>query len=675
MCFAPQRCALFRHLNVKKWSEPRSFLHTWLENVNSVHFFDIWTSKSGPRMVCFVHFDLEMRFAPERRALFRHLNFPKWSEAGVFCTFWLGNVLRTGTACTFSTSQRRKVFRRWCVLWILTSKCASHHNSAQLFIFHLASWLRTRRFSEPTFRPSWATSHWKKTVNRDFPTFSRTFLFFLPSRLSFSSLIFSLLFFSSLTLPSFAFPTVHIVGSFTSKLLYIYIYLYMKYIIYIFLIICIYWPHWDGTTRDGSDWNSYPKIVSECFWLVSYCNLSRLIGNQRFNASWSWRLFCRIKMVFSSFETIIFGDVSRVHVTNQHGVWEKPGIQFDALETVKFSKTNLQRWLKMVGTISVKLIFFCLSSSPSKHLQQWGSLAATASQIPTTWWKWVPRLRLDQDKRLNCKKRRQGKPLIGAKTMVKTFTNIRAFLLRIFFYINPLIIASQYVFRSIERAEMTSGVRWFFRIQRALCRQTGAQPRCMSSHRGSKNGRSNQGSPDLTMKPAPDHAGSVQRDPTWWLPVDATICHPIWTEKRDRKQYLQSSIGHELAFLCPCNVDFSTFFGPGFFWWHLLRWTLEPGLAQRKASGEVGRTGLPKLCRPLGSCLSWKDICCRWTWTVLTTTCIPLAYPGWNPEGPAPKNSQRVPWISPTAYLSQQLFFIFGGCIGILFAGYVYYQI
>ena len=70
---------------------------------NGVHFFDISTSKSGPRMVCFVHFDLEMCFAPQRRALFRHLNFQKWSDIGVFCTFSLGNVLRATTACTFSS--------------------------------------------------------------------------------------------------------------------------------------------------------------------------------------------------------------------------------------------------------------------------------------------------------------------------------------------------------------------------------------------------------------------------------------------------------------------------------------------------------------------------------------------------------------------------------------------
>jgi len=54
---------------------------------NSVHFFDISTSKSGPDLVCFVHFDMEMCFAPQQRALFRHLSFQKWSDVGVFCTF------------------------------------------------------------------------------------------------------------------------------------------------------------------------------------------------------------------------------------------------------------------------------------------------------------------------------------------------------------------------------------------------------------------------------------------------------------------------------------------------------------------------------------------------------------------------------------------------------------
>ena len=110
MCFAPQRRALFRHRNFQKWSEPLVFwcvlyILTWkcASRHNGVHFFDIATSKSGPELRCFVHFDLEMCFAPQRRALFRHLNFQKWSEPLVFCTFWLGNVLRATTACNFSS--------------------------------------------------------------------------------------------------------------------------------------------------------------------------------------------------------------------------------------------------------------------------------------------------------------------------------------------------------------------------------------------------------------------------------------------------------------------------------------------------------------------------------------------------------------------------------------------
>ena len=69
---------------------------------NGVHFFNISTSKSGPELRCFVHFDLEMCFAPQRRAL-------------------------------FSTSQLPKVVRSWGVLYILTWKCASRHNGVHFF--------------------------------------------------------------------------------------------------------------------------------------------------------------------------------------------------------------------------------------------------------------------------------------------------------------------------------------------------------------------------------------------------------------------------------------------------------------------------------------------------------------------------------------------------------------
>ena len=75
MCFVPQQRALFRHLNFKKWSEHGVFFTFWLRNM----------------------------FAQQLRALFRHLNFQKWSGPGVFCTFWLRHVLRATTACNFSS--------------------------------------------------------------------------------------------------------------------------------------------------------------------------------------------------------------------------------------------------------------------------------------------------------------------------------------------------------------------------------------------------------------------------------------------------------------------------------------------------------------------------------------------------------------------------------------------
>ena len=177
------------------------------------------SSSNVPRLPSF----LEMRHSPHVLFTFEKVHNPlclpreSTSEPpNLFCTFWLRNALHTTTACTFSTSQLPKVVRTCGVLYILTWKCASRHNGVQFFISHLARWLRTRRFSEPTFRPSGATNHWKNTVFRDFPTFSRTFIFFLLTL----SLLWSSLFYSSLLSASshLCFSSVHIVGSLTSKL-------------------------------------------------------------------------------------------------------------------------------------------------------------------------------------------------------------------------------------------------------------------------------------------------------------------------------------------------------------------------------------------------------------------------------------------------------------------------
>ena len=114
---------------------------------NGVHFFDISTSKSGPDLVCFVHFDFEMCFAPQRRALFRHRNFEKCSESEVFLPFALANVLRATTVCNF-----------------FSLICPAGSAPAAL-----ASLL----FDPP--EPQIIGN----TVFRDFPTFSCTWIFFL----------------------------------------------------------------------------------------------------------------------------------------------------------------------------------------------------------------------------------------------------------------------------------------------------------------------------------------------------------------------------------------------------------------------------------------------------------------------------------------------------------------
>ena len=87
---------------------------------NGAHFFDISTSNSGPALVCFIHFDLEVCFVPQRRPLFRLRKFYKSIP----------------------------VLRSWGFLCVFSSTCASRHNGAQFFISPLASWLRTR--SHPT---------------------------------------------------------------------------------------------------------------------------------------------------------------------------------------------------------------------------------------------------------------------------------------------------------------------------------------------------------------------------------------------------------------------------------------------------------------------------------------------------------------------------------------------
>ena len=143
---------------------PSRFAHFWQgpQSLAPARRNNIWTSKSGPKPGCFSHFNCEMCFAPQRRELFRHLSFQQWSEPMVFSQFDFEMCF---------ASQRRAIF---------------HLSSGQLGSAPAA--LASLLFDplEPQITG--------KTVFRDFPTFSRTCIFFLLTL----SLLWSSLFCSSL---------------------------------------------------------------------------------------------------------------------------------------------------------------------------------------------------------------------------------------------------------------------------------------------------------------------------------------------------------------------------------------------------------------------------------------------------------------------------------------------
>ena len=169
MCFSPQRRAIFGHLNVKKCSEHLMFCAFSLPNLrfataacifstselqkvlqtphvlyiftsafafghSGVQFFDIRTSKSAPNTSCFVDFHFIMSFWPQRRAIFRHLNFKKCSRTTSFLTFSLPNVRFATAACNFSTAELQKGLRHRQFFSIFTSKCVFRHSGVQFLI-------------------------------------------------------------------------------------------------------------------------------------------------------------------------------------------------------------------------------------------------------------------------------------------------------------------------------------------------------------------------------------------------------------------------------------------------------------------------------------------------------------------------------------------------------------
>ena len=99
MGFAPQRPAILPGRNFQNWSVIVVFCAFWLANVLRVT-------------------------APQRRAIFPDRNFKNGSAIVVFCAFWLTNVLRATAACNFWTSETSKIGPRlWCFVHFDLKMC------------------------------------------------------------------------------------------------------------------------------------------------------------------------------------------------------------------------------------------------------------------------------------------------------------------------------------------------------------------------------------------------------------------------------------------------------------------------------------------------------------------------------------------------------------------------
>ena len=222
MCFSPQRCALFSTSQlpkvVRRWCALCILTLKCASCHNCVHFFDISTSKSGPKVWCvFVHFDFEMCFAPQRCALFSTSQLPKVvRKSGALYILTSKCASRHNSVCTFSTSQLPKVVRTWCFcafwLWkVLRAATACNLSSLIWPDGSAPAALANLLFDPPEPQNIGKTQCFATFLPFRAPTSSFFWLFLFSDLLS-SALLFSIL------LLHLCFSSVHIVGSLTSKL-------------------------------------------------------------------------------------------------------------------------------------------------------------------------------------------------------------------------------------------------------------------------------------------------------------------------------------------------------------------------------------------------------------------------------------------------------------------------
>ena len=180
----------------------------------------IWCSKTQP-------------FSGNQRPCACHAK-QKWSEHVVLLTcwlrnvtwcvlyIWLRNVRRAITACTFSTSQLRKVRRTWGAFAFFSGKCASHHNGVVLRATTACNF--SSLICPAGSAPAALASLLFDPPEPQIIGKTQCFATFLPFRAPGSSFFWDFLFFKFLSSLLFAdsshlcFSSVHIFGSLTSKL-------------------------------------------------------------------------------------------------------------------------------------------------------------------------------------------------------------------------------------------------------------------------------------------------------------------------------------------------------------------------------------------------------------------------------------------------------------------------
>ena len=95
---------------------------------------DAWTPKSRSNVVWLYRFDFGMCSAPCAFPIFSNISTSKNGPRPLlFKHFWLANVFRATTACTFWMAQLPQVLRPWGAFNILTSTSASRHSHMRFF--------------------------------------------------------------------------------------------------------------------------------------------------------------------------------------------------------------------------------------------------------------------------------------------------------------------------------------------------------------------------------------------------------------------------------------------------------------------------------------------------------------------------------------------------------------